>query len=287
MFSENNDINSQGGSVDALLEQVEALRRKKVQIRRNIEQLKFEKNMKQEQLQDKARTRAAKERSLTSACSEVSSGLGRIQVLQDLFTRNRRAGEQIQIRSENHVGTMKSEEERRLHILDQFTAALYASLKPIEMSLMSLGASTETEERVKEKLEEKINSNAKLYNELQSRGLSVSDVLKYLQEQYQEINYDSIQLEEEAVTFGISHSDLTFLDNGMKNKIGDGNVIDGGLADGNVHQHRVDDVTHDENRYNHEMMEDYERTQENSMLEHQRYQTQSYTAGEDRVLMEC
>ena len=45
----------QGGSVDALLEQVEALRRKKVQIRRNIEQLKFEKNMKQEQLQDKAR----------------------------------------------------------------------------------------------------------------------------------------------------------------------------------------------------------------------------------------
>ncbi len=50
-------------------------------------------------------------------------------------------------------------------------------------------------------------------------------------------------------------------------------------ADGNINQHRVEDVTHDENRYNHEIMEDYERTQENEMLKHQRYQTQSYTAG--------
>ena len=41
--------------MDALLEQVEALRRKKIHIRRNIEQLKNDKNMKQEQLQDKAR----------------------------------------------------------------------------------------------------------------------------------------------------------------------------------------------------------------------------------------
>jgi hypothetical protein len=51
--------------------------------------------------------------------SEVNSSLGRIQILQDMFTKGRRAGQQIQVRSENHVATIKNEEERRIHILDQ------------------------------------------------------------------------------------------------------------------------------------------------------------------------
>ena len=46
----------------------------------------------------------------------------------------------ICLRSENHVSTMKSEEEKRLQILDQFTAALYASLKVMYYSVITVAA---------------------------------------------------------------------------------------------------------------------------------------------------
>merc|ERR1719427_1404115 len=94
-------------------------------------------------LQEKSRLKHELERDFGSMGTSYNAALARIQTMQEYFSYKRRSGEEIQMKSEEHVQTLKQQGMNRVGILDNFLSDMYSSLQPIIDSITSKGDSFE------------------------------------------------------------------------------------------------------------------------------------------------
>jgi len=136
------------GCLDRLLHQVDHLRRLKNRKKQNIANLQYEARLRPQMLQEKSRLKHELERDFGSMGTSYNAALARIQTMQEYFSYKRRSGEEIQMKSEEHVQTLKQQGMNRVGILDNFLSDMYSSLQPIIDSITSKGDSFEnTKER--------------------------------------------------------------------------------------------------------------------------------------------